>query len=236
MERVDDATDRLGKEIDLLSSAEADTRGYLSIPASGNGRGVVVIHEAWGLSDWILDVCDRLSREGFVALAPDLYAGRSTHELDEALELMGAMEIPLVLEIIDDAVATLLGHDAVEGSKLGCLGFCMGGALALGAACRNPRIGATIDCYGVHPMVELDLSALASPVLGIFAESDEYVEAQAVRKLEADLEAAAKRAHFTVHLGVQHAFMNESRPEVFDAPTAAEAWRDLLSFLRAELD
>lgn len=230
------ASEQPGHEINLTTRAGADARGYLSVPASGSGRGVVVVHEAWGLSDWIRNVCDRLSREGFVALAPDLYAGRATRELDEALELMGAIEIPDTLAIIDDAITAVLGHDAVEGSRVGCLGFCMGGALALGAACRNRRIGATIDCYGVHPKVDLDLAALESPVLGIFAECDEYVDSEAVRQLQADLDAAEKRAHFTVHLGVQHAFMNESRPEVYDAPTATEAWRELLAFLRAELD
>ena len=99
----------------------------------------------------------------------------------------------------------------------------------------NPRIRAVVDCYGVHPKVSLDYSGLEAAVLGVFAENDAFVPAETARRLEQDLQAAGVRARVKVYLGVEHAFMNDSRPDVYDAPSADMAWNDLLAFLRAEL-
>jgi carboxymethylenebutenolidase len=111
----------------------------------------------------------------------------------------------------------------------------MGGQLALYAATRNPRIGAVVDFYGIHPRVSLDLAGLQAPVLGIFAEDDAAVPPEAARKLESDLRSAGKRATVLVISGVGHAFMNDTRPDVYDAAAAGRAWGETLAFLRAEL-
>jgi carboxymethylenebutenolidase len=225
---------RAGREIEFASDGEK-ARGYLALPASGRGPGVIVIQEWWGLVDQIRDVCDRFAREGFVALAPDLYRGESTSDPDAAGRLMMNLEIPRAARDLDGAVRALLDHDAVDGPRVGALGFCMGGQLALYAATRNRRIGAVVDFYGIHPNVTLDLSGLEAAVLGIFAERDAFVTPDAARKLEADLKGAGKRATFQIVPGVDHAFMNDRRPDVFDARAAARAWADALAFLRAEL-
>lgn len=227
-------TERAGSEIEFASNGET-VKGYLAVPASGRGRGVIVLQEWWGLVDHIRDVCDRFAREGFVALAPDLFRGESTADPDEAGRLMAELEIPRAARDLDGAVTALLSHDAVDGPKVGAIGFCMGGQLALYAATRNRRIGAVADFYGVHPKVALDLSGLEAPVLGVFAENDGFVTLEVVRKLEADLRGAGKRARFTIHPGVDHAFFNDSRPDVYDAQAAARAWADTLAFFRAEL-
>ena len=225
---------RAGREIEFASDGEK-ARGYLALPASGRGPGVIVIQEWWGLVDQIRDVCDRFAREGFVALAPDLYRGESASDPDAAGRLMMNLEIPRAARDLDGAVRALLGHDALEGSRVGTLGFCMGGQLALFAATRNRRIGAVVDFYGIHPNVTLDLSGLEAAVLGIFAERDAFVPPEAARKLEADLRSAGKRATFEIVPGVDHAFMNDRRADVYDARAAARAWADALAFLRAEL-
>jgi carboxymethylenebutenolidase len=222
-----------GAEIELIGTEGG--RGYLSVPASGRGRGVIVIQEWWGLVDHIRDVCDRMAREGFVALAPDLYRGERTSDPDAAGRLMMDLEIPRAANDLDATATTLLGRDEVSGARLGAMGFCMGGQLALYAATRNPKIGAVVDFYGIHPNVTLDLSGLEAPVLGIFAEHDTFVPPEAARKLQSDLEGAGKRAEFTIHRGVDHAFMNETRPDVYHAETAARAWSETLAFLRREL-
>jgi carboxymethylenebutenolidase len=185
--------------------------------------------------DHVRDVCDRFAREGFVALAPDLYRGESTADPDEAGRLMMGLEIPRAARDLDGAVSALLSEDAVDGPKVGVIGFCMGGQLALYAATRNPRIGAVADFYGIHPQVTLDLSGLEAPVLGVFGEFDEFVPPEAARKLEADLGAAGKRTDFTIYPRAQHAFFNDTRPDVFDAEATARAWGDTLAFFRAEL-
>ncbi|MCP5055517.1 MAG: dienelactone hydrolase family protein [bacterium] len=225
---------RLGTELDCVSNGDPG-RGYLAVPAGGKGPGVVVIQEWWGLVDHIRDVCDRLARDGMVALAPDLYRGEATTDPDAAGRLMMDLELPRATRDLDGAVQVLLGHDGVIGSKVGVIGFCMGGQLALDAATRNDRIGAVVDCYGIHPNVQLDLSGLKAPVLGIFAEHDEFVPMESARKLEADLAAAGKRADFTIFSGAGHAFMNDSRPDVHDAELTAKAWSQVLAFFRAEI-
>jgi carboxymethylenebutenolidase len=228
------ADDRKGKEITFEGESGA-ARGYLAKPAGGRGLGIVVIQEWWGLVDHIRDVCDRLAREGFVALAPDLYRGDSTSDPDVAGRLMMDLDIPRAAADLDGAVAALRLDSAVDGARVGVIGFCMGGQLALYAATRNPRIGAVVDCYGLHPNVTLELDGLEAAVLGIFAENDDFIPAENARKLEQELQAAGKRAHFEVYVGVQHAFMNETRPEVYNASIAVEAWNAALSFFRAEL-
>jgi len=111
----------------------------------------------------------------------------------------------------------------------------MGGQLALFAGTRNRRIGAVVDCYGIHPNVKLELAGLVAPVLGIFAERDGFVPPAAAKQLEAELRAAGKRADFTILPGVDHAFLNDTRPDVYDAAAAERAWGMIVSFLRAEL-
>ena len=139
------------------------------------------------------------------------------------------------LRDLEAAVRALLGHSAVVGAHVGAVGFCMGGQLALFAATRSARIGAVVDFYGIHPNVSLDLSGLSAAVLGVFAERDEFVPPDAARKLEAELRGAGKRARFEIYPGVDHAFFNDSRPDVYDARAAARAWSETLAFLRAEL-
>lgn len=223
-----------GEEI-RIDTGDEEVAAYLSLPASGHGPGVLVLQEWWGLVDHIRDVCDRLARAGFVALAPDLYHGETTQDPDAAGRLMMSLEIPRAAQDLEAAATRLLNHSAVNGPKLGAIGFCMGGQLALYAATRDPRIGAVADFYGVHPDVTLDFSGLEAAVLGIFAENDTFVPPAAARKLEAELKGAGKRADFTIHDGADHAFMNDTRPDVHDAVAAERAWGAMLAFLRAEL-
>jgi carboxymethylenebutenolidase len=217
------------------AGADALAAGYRALPASGSGIAVLVVHEAWGLVDELRECCDRLAREGFVALAPDLFDGRVTRDQQEARDWVAALDLERALAILAGAQQSLLGHEAVESSDIGIVGFCMGGQLALAAACESEGIAAVVDCYGVHPDVALDLSRLRAPVLGIFAEHDDWIPAERVRELENDLEAAGQRCHFSTHLGVQHGFMNPARAEAYDAATSEEAWKQLIAFLRAEL-
>jgi carboxymethylenebutenolidase len=225
---------RAGREIRFESGGD-EVGAYLAKPASGRGPGVLVIQEWWGLVDHIRDVCDRFAREGFVALAPDLYRGERTTDPDAAGRLMMSLEIPRAARDLDAALTALLGREATTGARVGAVGFCMGGQLALFAATRNRRIGAVVDFYGIHPKVTLDLSGLEAAVLGIFAEKDAFVPPEAARKLEADLIGAGKRARFEIYPGVGHAFVNDARPDAYDARSAARAWAETLAFLRAEL-
>jgi len=228
------ATDRAGTDIDFASNGDR-TNGYLAVPASGRGPGLIVIQEWWGLVPHIRDVCDRLARAGFVALAPDLYHGQTGADPEAAERLMMDLQIDRAARDLDGTVKALLDNHAVDGARVGAVGFCMGGQLALFAATRNRRIGAVADFYGLHPNVELDLSGLTAPVLGIFGGDDDYIPAESVAQLEADLKAAGARAKIDVVPGVGHAFMNDSSPEAYDATAAERCWDQLLAFFRGEL-
>src|SRR5262249_21362746 len=158
--------------------------GYLAIPAQGSGPGVIVIQEWWGLVDHIKDVCDRFAGEGFVALAPDLFHGKSTKSPDEAGKLMMALRIDEAEKDLSGAAQYLLDHKATTSDKVGVIGFCMGGALSLYTATKNPKIGACVVFYGGHPNVKPDLPNLHAPMLGIYGERDKSVTPESAHKLE----------------------------------------------------
>lgn len=212
-----------------------NTGGYLSIPASGNGPGVLVIQEWWGLVDHIKDVCDRFAAEGFVALAPDLFHGKTTKSPDEAGKLMMALRIDEAEKDLSSAADYLSTHDATTGDKVGVVGFCMGGALALYTATKNPKIGACVVFYGGHPNVKPDLPNLQSPVLGLYGERDGFVTPDSARELESKLKGLGKQIEVKIYADADHAFFNDTRPEVYNAEAAADAWQRTIGFLREHL-
>lgn len=222
-------------ELIAFPSNGSDTPGYLALPASGSGAAVIVLQEWWGLVDHIKDVADRFAAEGFVALAPDLYHGESTASPDDAGRLMMALDIDRASRDLAGAVGYLLGLGAVAPKRVGTVGFCMGGQLALAAACQVPQVAACIDFYGVHPNITLDFSGLRAPVLGLFAENDAFVSPEVAGKLEHDLRSAGATTDFHVYPGVDHAFFNDTRPDVYDASAANDAWRRCVEFFNAHL-
>jgi carboxymethylenebutenolidase len=225
----------MGEMIEFAGNGK-QSQGYLATPESGVGPGVVVIQEWWGLVGHIKDVVDRFAAEGFMALAPDLYAGESTEEPDEAGSMMMALQIPEVQKQLAGAADALLGKGSTEGEKCGVVGFCMGGRLAIfGAASEPAKFSACVNFYGIHPNADPPLDNLAAPVLGIFAENDEYASPAAVRALDYKLNNLNKHHEFVTYPGTQHAFFNDDRPEVFDRDAAADAWRRTIAFLKAHL-
>jgi carboxymethylenebutenolidase len=210
------------------------TPGYLARPA-GSGPGVIVIQEWWGLVPHIESVADRFAAEGFVALAPDLYHGEKATSPDQAGKLMMALKIDEAAKDLAGAIDHLRAQKEVAGSKVGTIGFCMGGALSLFAASRNPEVGACVVFYGGHPNVKPDLASLEAPVLGIWAGKDGFVTPQVVEDLDRQLTALGKRHEFHTYPDAQHAFFNDSRPEVHDPAASSDAWTKTLAFLRREL-
>jgi carboxymethylenebutenolidase len=204
--------------------------------ASGGGPGVVVIQEWWGLVPHIKDVVDRFAAEGFAALAPDLYRGEATTEPDEAGKLMMSMNIEQAAKDMSGAVDVLrerTGRDAV-----GVVGFCMGGGLALVLACHRPdAVTAVAPFYGIipWPSAEPDWSRLDAKIEGHYAEKDAYFTPDKVRELESRLRGLDKDVTFHIYPDVDHAFFNDERPEVHDAPTSATAWQRTLALFRDTL-
>ncbi|MDT5261404.1 MAG: carboxymethylenebutenolidase [Acidobacteriota bacterium] len=223
-----------GQMIEFQSNG-GTARGFLSTPESGKGPGVVVIQEWWGLVPHICDVADRFARAGFVALAPDLYHGDVARSPDEAGKLMMALNIEQTEKDLRGAVEYLSGHEATEGASVGTVGFCMGGVLSLYAASKNERVGACVVFYGIHPKVEPDFDSLRAPVLGLYAERDKSVPPDAVHALEENLKKHGKSAEMHIYPGTDHAFFNDTRPEVYDAEASADAWQRTIEFFRKHL-
>ena len=215
--------------------AGGTTSGYLSVPEQGSGPGVVVIQEWWGLVDHIKDLCDRFAGEGFVALAPDLYHGKTTKSPDEAGKLMRALRIDEAERDLSAAAQYLARHDSTSSEKIGVVGFCMGGALALYTATKNSKIGACVVFYGGHPKVKPDLPNLHAPVLGLYGENDRSVTPAVVRDLEQRLKTLGKQIEVKIYPGADHAFFNDTRPQVYNAEAAADAWQRTVDFLRKNL-
>lgn len=222
----------MGEIVEYPSNGSAG-QGYLS---GSEGPGVVVIQEWWGLVDHIEDVCERFAGEGFVALAPDLYRGKTTREPDEAAKAMMGMRLDQAARDMSGAVDELrrrTGRDAV-----GVIGFCMGGGLALVLASQRPdAVKAVVPCYGVIPWPDAqpDFSRLEASVEGHYAELDASAPPAAAHALEAQLRDLGKEVTIVVHPGTEHAFFNDTRPEVYDAEQAEQLWASVLAFFRAKL-
>ncbi|MFN8139559.1 MAG: dienelactone hydrolase family protein [Fimbriimonadales bacterium] len=210
-------------------------QGYLANSAAGSGPGVIVLQEWWGLVGHIKDVADRFAEEGFTALAPDLYGGESTDDPDTAGKLMMALNMAETEKVLRGAVGRLLADEATSSSKVGIVGFCMGGQLSLYAACVNEKIGACVDYYGIHPNVNPPLENLNGPMLGFFAEHDAYANAETVNALSEKLRAVNKQHEFTTYPGTNHAFFNNDRPQVYNQNAAEDSWKKMVSFFRANL-
>ncbi len=211
--------------------------GYLAVPSSGSGPGVVVIQEWWGLDDHIAGIADRLAAEGFVALAPDLYGGRVAHDADEAGEMMTRLPVDQAARDLAGAVDHLLAHEAVTSATVGAVGFCMGGGFVLLlAAQQGERIGAAVPFYGVGPAVPSAYAGVRAAVQGHYGERDDFYPVDQTRAQEQQIrdESGAEVEFFTYPAG--HAFHNdEDKLGTYDEESATLAWQRAVDFLRAHV-
>jgi carboxymethylenebutenolidase len=224
-------------------ASNGDTaQGYLSVPPSGSGPGVIVVQEWWGLNPQIKGVADRLAGEGFVAFAPDLYRGELAghDEMDKAGELMSKLPMDRAARDMSGAVDFLAGHDAVTSDGVGVVGFCMGGGLALRLGTLRPdKIKAVVSYYGVVGFDDdgaPDWSKLAAPVLGNYGDKDDFFPAAKAAALEAGLKGLGKSVDFKIYPGRGHAFANEDDVfGTFDPDDERDTWARTVPFLHEHL-
>ena len=212
--------------------------GYLALPEAGTGAGVLVIQEWWGLTDHIAGIADRLAAEGFVALAPDLYGGKTTHDADEAGQLMSALPEAQAARDLAGAVDFLLDHDAVTSSKVGAVGFCMGGGFVLLLANQQgDKIGAAVPFYGVGPAgQQADFSGLSAAVQGHYGEKDDFYPVAQARELEERIRYESGAPVEFFYYPAAHAFHNdENTLGTYSEADATLAWQRTVDFLRANL-
>lgn len=222
----------MGQMIEFPANGHTGS-GYLAMVAtSGNGPGILVLQEWWGLVDHIKDVCGRLAREGFVALAPDLYHGAASTSPDEAGKLFMALNIGKAGADLRGAADALLSRAEVTSRRVGVMGFCMGGQLAMYAGAEYPdRVAAAVNFYGIHPNVRIDPARLTVPLQAHFATRDTSVKEAEARALVGKIEAAGGKVEAYFY-DADHAFFNDTRPTVYDPAAARTAWERTLKFLR----
>lgn len=214
-------------------------QGWFAPAVGGKGPAVLVIQEWWGLVPHIKSVVDRFAAEGFTALAPDLYRGETTTEPDEAGKLMMALNLEQAAKDMRGAIAFLESAESTSSEGVGVIGFCMGGGLALVVACNEPQdVVACAPYYGLIPWegAAPDYSKLSGPVHGHYAENDGFFSPAMAKALETELrDTFGKDAVLQVHDGVDHAFFNDDRPEVYAPEAAAEAFAETVAFFRANV-
>jgi carboxymethylenebutenolidase len=222
----------MGEMIEFPSNG-GTCQGYLS---DGGGPGVIVIQEWWGLVPHITDVTDRFGDAGFTALSPDLYHGEKTSEPDGAAKLMMAMNLAEAARDMAGAVDVVIERSG--NPRVGVVGYCMGGGLALVLATVRPdAVKAVAPYYGLIPWesAQPDWSQLDAKVVGEYAGDDADFTPAMAAELEATLRGLGKDATLHVHEGADHAFFNDARPEVYNAEASLEAWGRTLTLFREQL-
>jgi carboxymethylenebutenolidase len=208
--------------------------GYLAAPPGGKGKGLIVNQEYWGLVDHIKDVAERFAKAGFVTLAPDLYHGKTTKSPDEAGKMLMALNIAEAGKDMKGAAQYLLKDSAVTSKRVGVVGFCMGGQLAMYAGMEYPEaISAVVDFYGIHPAVKIDVKRVRVPILGHFGKQDKSVSAESVQTLAESIANAGGSFEYHYY-DAGHAFFNDTRP-VYSERDAKVAWQRTLDFLNAHV-
>jgi len=207
-----------------FASEAGQASGHLARPGTGK-PGVIVLQEWWGLVPHIKDVAARFAAQGYVALAPDLYHGKSTLEAAEAAHLMEGLDWGRAAKEIAGAVRYL--REAEGCSRVGVTGFCMGGALTLIAA-TQPGVDAYAAFYGFPPAKAADLEKITAPGLILFGEREEYFSVPDAQAFAERQRQRGRAAEVVVYPGAGHAFFNNDRPEVFRPDAANDAWRRTL--------
>jgi carboxymethylenebutenolidase len=221
-----------GNSVDL----EGGGRGYLVLPeGSGQHPALVVIQEWWGLNDWIRENAARFAKQGYVALAVDLYRGRVASDPGEAHELMRGLPEDRALADLKAGVSFLAARADVDPERIGSVGWCMGGGYSLALATAEPRLRAAAVNYGRLVTAPEKIQAVRAALLGNFAGADRGIPVDDVRTFESKLKAAHKDADIKVFDGAGHGFMNPNNKDGYDAAATSDAWSRIDAFFNRTL-
>jgi len=224
----------MGEKVTFGSNCHT-CEGYLAKPPVGSGPAVVVIQEWWGLVPHIEDLVDRFAKEGFVAIAPDLYHGQTTKSPDTATKLLMELDVERAEKEIRGAGEFLLSLPECNSSNIGVVGFCMGGALAQYAATVNEKVGAAVSFYGGFKQVDPQWENLSGPLLLIYGANDSGVPPSHGVELTKKLRAMGKIVDLQIYDGADHAFFNDTRPEIYRKEAAMDAWQRTISLFKQAL-
>lgn len=213
-------------------------KAYVAHPADGGPRpAVIVVQEWWGLNENIKDVARRFAREGYFAVAPDLYS-RQGHKVaadpNTAAELMNGLRKEDGLEDLKSTLIWLRGQKQTANSKIGVTGYCMGGSYAMLLPCESKEIAAAAPFYGEIPSDD-QVRALNCPLFYAYGENDGWIQRKDVDRLAEDLRKFAKQGEVKVYAGCQHGFFNDTRKDVYAPDAARDAWERTLKLFAENL-
>jgi len=197
-----------------------------------NAPAVIIVQEWWGLNPHIEDVAQRFAREGFIAVAPDLYDGVTTKDAKEASNLMGKLKTEKGLEYLQIALNQLRSMKDVM--TVGVTGFCMGGTFALLLPC-HVKLEAAAPFYGDVPVDTSIIANLSCPLLFIGGDQDQWITVEKMKRLETALKQYGKEGEVRIYQGADHAFFNDTRPEVYNKSDANDAWMRVIDFFNKHL-
>jgi len=221
-----------------FTSDQFTIKAFLARPAArGQWPAVIIIHEWWGLNDHIKEIAQRFAREGYAALAPDLYSRlgyKVTKDANEAANLMNALSSQAVLLDLNAATMYLKQQPFADPQRIGIIGFCMGGTFALTQATHNSDLKASVPFYGKVPPIET-LNYLLCPVLYHYGAKDGWVTRQEVDRLKEGLAKYGKSGDVLIYPDAGHAFFNDTRPAAFRPDEAKQAWQRTLQFFGEHL-
>jgi len=214
-----------------LNTSRGATTAHVARPGNNTKAAVVLIQEWWGINDHIRDIAGRYAREGYLCIAPDLFRGKLARNTDEASKLMHGLAIEDGIETIRAAISE--AKRAYDVQKIGITGYCMGGTFALRAACEINELAAAAPFYGDIPEDDV-LKKLSVPTLFIAGKRDAWINQE---KVSALIEATRKYdlPLEVISYDADHAFFNNTRPEVYDPEAAADAWKRVLDLFRKQL-
>lgn len=213
-------------------------QAYLVSPGKGPRPAIIVVQEWWGVNEHVKDIARRYAREGYIAIAPDLYSRlghRITADPNEAGKLMNELRQEDGIKDLNATVTYLKTVDGVDPSRIGVTGFCMGGSYALLLPCHNPAIKAAVPFYGQVPNPDAPLRNLSGPVLYIYGEDDGWITKADVQRLANALKKYNKPGEIKTYPGASHAFFNDTRKDVYKPAEAKDAWNRALAFFRQHL-
>jgi carboxymethylenebutenolidase len=223
----------------MISFTEGSTKvnAYLALPqGEGTHPAVIVIHEWWGLNDWVKEQADRLAKEGYIALAVDIYHGQIAKDDATAHQLMSGLDENEALTTLRSATDFLRGRSDVRANAIGVIGWCMGGGYSIRLAAADPGIRACVMYYGAPISDPAAIRGLQAAILGNFGGEDKGPSPDQVRTFEKALKKAGKRVDFKIYPGAPHAFANVHNPwGGYREAAAKDAWLRTKGFLRREL-
>jgi carboxymethylenebutenolidase len=217
-------------------SGKEKASGFLVVPDKpGQYPGLIVVHEWWGLNDWVKEQSEKLAEQGYVVLAVDLYRGKTAADPSEAHELMRGLPQDRAIRDMQAAYDYLAARKDVKPGRIASIGWCMGGGLALQLAIHQPRLAAVVVNYGALPTDPNDIQQIGAAVLGNFGADDKGITPADVQAFEKTMKGLNRRIDVKVYPGAGHAFENPNNTSGYRPEAAADAWKRTLAFLHSVL-